>query len=64
MSEAENKARGRPFLGIFFRCCRVYARIYKTRDGSAYEGRCPKCLGKVRIKVGAEGTDERFFIAQ
>ena len=60
----DSQSSGRPFLGIYFRCCKIYSRIYKNRQGTAYEGRCPKCLRKVSIKVGDQGTSERFFIAE
>ena len=59
MSE-ENK-QPRPFLGIWFECCGVYGRIYKNKEGTAYVGRCPRCLRSVRARVGAEGTNQRFF---
>ncbi len=51
----------RPYIGVRFSCCHVYTRIYKNRQGTAYEGRCPHCLRPVRVKVGAGGTDTRFF---
>ena len=54
-------ARGRNFLGVHFACCAVYARIYVNRNKSAYVGHCPKCGRHVRIKIGPEGTDHRFF---
>ena len=54
----ENKLN---FLGVMFNCCSVYTRIYKNKDGSAYVGRCPKCLKNVKIPVGEYGTSERFF---
>ena len=57
----ENNTVKRQFLGIFFECCHVYGRIYKNKDGSAYVGRCPKCLRSVRVRVGGEGTSRRFF---
>ena len=60
MTEESNTIR-RQFLGIFFECCHVYGRIYKNKDGSAYVGRCPKCLRSVRVRVGGEGTSRRFF---
>ena len=57
----ENKSK---YLGIMFNCCNAYGRIYKTRDGKAYAGHCPKCMRQIRIKVGEGGTDTRFFNAQ
>jgi hypothetical protein len=53
----------KPFLGIRFECCRTYGRIYKNRDGTAYEGRCPSCGMKVRVRIASHGTDRRFFLA-
>jgi len=53
----------RPYLGVRFDCCAAYARIYRNRDHSAYEGRCPRCLKPVRIRIGREGTAHRFFRA-
>lgn len=54
----------RSFLGIFFECCNVYGRIYKNKEGTAYEGRCPKCLRRVHVRVGEGGTSQRFFKAR
>ena len=52
------------YLGIKFVCCGVYARIYANKDNTAYEGRCPKCLKPVKVKIGQGGTNNRFFEAQ
>ncbi|MHC4480231.1 MAG: hypothetical protein ACYS8K_04630 [Planctomycetota bacterium] len=54
---------GKPFLGIRFQCCRTYGRIYRSSGGTAYEGRCPRCGMKVRVPIGPDGTDQRFFVA-
>jgi len=52
------------FLGIHFECCNVYRRIYLNKDLNAYEGRCPKCQRSVKVLVGPNGTDQRFFSAR
>ncbi|MBE7707925.1 MAG: hypothetical protein E7Z88_04360 [Cyanobacteria bacterium SIG27] len=58
--ENENKNK---FLGILFECCNVYGRIYKNKEGTFYQGRCPKCMRTIKIKVGDGGTTSRFFKA-
>ena len=59
--EEEIKVQKRHFIGIWFDCCGTYGRIYKNNEGTAYTGRCPKCLRPVRVRVGGEGTEQRFF---
>ena len=52
---------GRPFISVQFDCCNVYLRIYRSPDGAAYRGRCPKCGKPVHFAVGQGGTDARVF---
>lgn len=59
----EKEEKNSNYLGIMFNCCNVYARIYKNKDGSAYTGRCPKCMKTVKISIGSGGTNQRFFRA-
>jgi len=61
--QVERHGVGRPFLGVHFECCNTYARIYKTREGTAYEGQCPHCFARISVGIGKGGTSKRFFRA-
>ena len=53
---------GRKFLGVKFNCCQVYYRIYINRAGTHYEGACPKCGRRIKVKIDPRsGTNNRFF---
>ena len=52
------------FIGILFECCNVYRRIYLNKEKNAYEGKCPKCSGEIKVMIGPDGTDTRFFSAR
>ena len=52
------------FLGVHFACCDAYSRVYANRTGTAYVGHCPRCAKRVQFKIGAGGTDARFFVAE
>jgi hypothetical protein len=56
-------SRGRPWISIYFECCRVYARVYRNAEGTAYVGWCPKCARKATVLIGPGGTTSRFFRA-
>ena len=57
-------AEKRKFLGIQYDCCNVYARAYVNKEGTRYEGSCPRCRKRVEVKIGSGGTDTRFFNAR
>lgn len=63
MNEMEDNKQKRAFLGIWFECCHVYGRLYKNKIGTAYVGRCPRCMRPVTVRIGTdgEGTNRRFF---
>lgn len=59
------KDKARPYVGMMFKCCRVYSRIYLNRAGTAFVGHCPKCAAKVELKAVAEGgSKSRFWTAE
>lgn len=60
----ENKPTPRPFIGIHFKCCGVYARIYLNKSGAAYVGHCPKCAAPINVKTAPGGSKEKFWVAE
>ena len=54
----------RPYVGVRFACCDVYVRIYRSPDGTAYRGHCPRCAKPVNFVVGPGGTDARTFVVE
>jgi len=54
----------RPYLGVQFACCGIYARVYRTPGDTAYRARCPRCGKTANFPVGNGGTSDRFFIVQ
>jgi hypothetical protein len=55
------KKEERPFLGVMFKCCKIYSRIYLNKQKTAFVGWCPRCAKPIRIGVSPDGTDSRFF---
>ena len=60
MNQSGNK---RPFIGIHFKCCHVYSRIYVNKQMTAFVGHCPKCAKRVEVKISKDGTSSPFFTA-
>ncbi len=62
LTVAANRQKKRKYLGIHFACCNIYGRIYNY-SGKQYEGKCPRCLRSLTVRVGSGGVSNRFFVA-
>ncbi|MFK7789982.1 MAG: hypothetical protein AB8C95_10900 [Phycisphaeraceae bacterium] len=62
-NQQQRSSEKRPWIAVNWQCCSVYTRIYRNRQGSAYEGRCPKCGTTAKAAIGSGGTANRFFNA-
>jgi len=54
----------RPFIGMLFKCCNVYSRVYLNKAGTAYVGHCPKCARKAVVKAAPGGSKSRFWTTE
>jgi hypothetical protein len=62
-SESADSGRSRKWIGVHFKCCDVYTRIWRNREGTAYAGTCPRCHRKIQARIGPDGVSARFFEA-
>lgn len=53
----------RPFIGIQFKCCQTYGRIYRNHEATAYAGNCPRCGKRITVPIRQGGGSARFFSA-
>ncbi|MCH9031225.1 MAG: hypothetical protein IIB00_03060 [candidate division Zixibacteria bacterium] len=58
-----NEMTPRRFIGVYFKCCRVYNRIY-LNEGPKQTTWCPKCGVAMEITYSPTGSDKPFFTAE
>ncbi len=63
-SSRPGERESRPYIGVYFRCCGVYQRIYRRPDQDRYFGYCPRCMRPLTVRVSPDGTEERIFEAE
>ncbi|MDF2576920.1 MAG: hypothetical protein K0S74_404 [Chlamydiales bacterium] len=51
------------YISIYWKCCHIFSRIYQNKNGTAYQGCCPRCLKSVEAPIGPQGTSQRMFMA-
>ncbi len=61
---ADEVREARPWISVYWKCCKTYSRVYRNAQATMYVGHCPKCAKPVRAKIGAEGVSTRFFQAE
>jgi hypothetical protein len=59
----QNSSPKMPHLSIHFKCCNIYAPLYKNAAATAYSGHCPRCQRPLTIPISPTGTTARIFQA-
>jgi hypothetical protein len=54
----------RPWIGVHFECCGIYARVYRDVSADRYESRCPKCAAPITIRVSPDGVSTNIVRAR
>ncbi|MFM1919646.1 MAG: hypothetical protein RLZZ303_1280 [Candidatus Hydrogenedentota bacterium] len=55
----------RPWIGMHWKCCHVYSRVYLNHAETHFAGNCPRCGAPVRLRaVRGAGSEERFWTAE
>ena len=62
-NQVQSDPSDKTFLGVYYVQCRVYGRMYRNAESTAYIGRCPRCGKMAQARIGAQGYSDRFFKA-
>ncbi|KAA0139294.1 MAG: hypothetical protein CME32_30045 [Gimesia sp.] len=64
MTDAESRQPApRPSVGVLFKCCNVYSRIYANHNQSAYAGHCPRCAARIEVPISKSGGSNSRFLS-
>ncbi len=56
--------KARPSIGMYWKCCNVYSRVYLNHAQTHFAGNCPRCGARTRIAaVPGDRTDTNFWTA-
>lgn len=61
-NKGKNEKPKRKFVGVIFKCCNVYSRIYIDKGKDKFVGFCPKCGAKMEIYASSTGSKSNFFV--
>lgn len=61
--DESRQSDARPWISVYFECCRIYCRVYVNAQRTAYVGWCPKCAARVEVRIASDGSPGRFFRA-
>jgi hypothetical protein len=64
LEEKDKKPQKREFIGVIYKCCHVYSRIYLNKKKTAFVGWCPRCGAKMEVFLTPTGSNSRFFVAE
>ena len=64
MNNIQKNKNDKEFIGVHFKCCKTYSRVYINKNRTAFVGWCPRCAKKVEFKVSPAGSEDRFFEAE
>jgi len=62
-SDSSKNNKKRPFIGMLFKCCNAYGRLYLNPKKKEFYGRCPKCGKAAVMKISSDGQKGNFFVA-
>jgi hypothetical protein len=61
LKQNKSKRKKREFVGVIYKCCNVYSRIYINKKRTAFVGWCPKCGARMEFIISPKGSKSKFF---